>query len=184
MPCEESFSGPPPLPSECQPTDPPTITATSSPAIALYNGLLVADMSAAESISIIRSLIHSPHQIAAARSLRGKDAQGLIEFIDQVIPPSCSVVTLLGLGKLNTPCRSLHCQSWMRSFENKICKTCETLPASYILRQECISIGSVRYYGGFADVSEGQYLGCRVAIKHLRIGMKDASNTVFKVLKF
>ena len=66
----------------------------------------------------------------------------------------------------------------------KICKTCETLPASYLLRQECISIGSVRYYGGFADVSEGQYLGRRVAIKHLRTGMKDASNTIFKVLKF
>ena len=58
------------------------------------------------------------------------------------------------------------------------------LPASYLLRQESIRVGNVRHYGGFADVSEGEYLGHRVAIKHLRIGTKDASNKIFKVLKF
>jgi len=66
----------------------------------------------------------------------------------------------------------------------KMCKTCEVLPASYILRQEFIGVNNVRCYGGFADISEGECLGRRVAIKHLRIGVKDASNRVFKVLEF
>ena len=66
----------------------------------------------------------------------------------------------------------------------KICKACGMLPASYILRQEFIRVGNVQYYGGFADVIEGQYLGRRVAIKHLRIGTKVASDRIFKVFRF
>ena len=64
----------------------------------------------------------------------------------------------------------------------KICKTCEMLPATYLLQQDFICVGNVRYCGGFADVSEGEYLGCRVAVKHLRIGTQDLSNKIFKVL--
>ena len=56
------------------------------------------------------------------------------------------------------------------------------LPASYILQRESIHVGNLRCYGGFADVNEGEYLGRRVAIKHLRIRAKEASNRVFKVL--
>ena len=66
----------------------------------------------------------------------------------------------------------------------KICKAREMLPTSYVLQQEFTCISGVHYYGGFADVSEGEYLGCRVAIKHLRIGTKDPSNKIFKVRKF
>ena len=66
----------------------------------------------------------------------------------------------------------------------KVCKTCELLPASYLLREELISIGNIHCYGGFADISEGKYLGHRVAIKHLRFGAKDAFNKIFKVPKF
>ena len=63
----------------------------------------------------------------------------------------------------------------------KVCKSCELLPASYVLRPDLIYVGNIHCYGGFADVSEGKYLGRRVAIKHLRFGAKDAFNKIFKV---
>ena len=66
----------------------------------------------------------------------------------------------------------------------KMCKACQILPASYTLREEFISVGNVRCYGGFADINEGEYLGRRVAVKHLRVRAKDTSDRVFKVLKF
>ena len=66
---------------------------------------------------------------------------------------------------------------------SKICKTCEMLPASYILQQEPMRVDNVRRYGGFADVSEGEYLGRRVAVKYLRFGTKDAFNKIFKVFE-
>ena len=65
----------------------------------------------------------------------------------------------------------------------KVCKTSELLPASYILREELIRVGNIRRYGGFAEVIEGEYLGNRVAIKHLRFGTEEAFNKIFKVLK-
>lgn len=58
------------------------------------------------------------------------------------------------------------------------------LPTSYVLQQEFTYISEVHYYGGFADVSKGEYLGCCVAVKRLRIGTKDPSNKIFKVCKF
>ena len=61
------------------------VTSTSSPPVAiLYDGLRVTDMSGDETVSNIRSLLHSSSQITAARNLRGKDAQGFINLIDQV----------------------------------------------------------------------------------------------------
>jgi hypothetical protein len=65
----------------------PLVAAAPSPSVAiLYNGLRVADMSVAESLSKIRSFVHSSSRIAAARNLRGKEAQELIDLIDQVRP--------------------------------------------------------------------------------------------------
>ena len=64
----------------------------------------------------------------------------------------------------------------------KVCKASELLPTSYVLREE-VCIGNIRRYGGFADVSEGEYLGNRVAIKHLRFRTEDPFNNIFKVLK-
>ena len=57
------------------------------------------------------------------------------------------------------------------------------LPASYILQQEPTCADNIRCYGGFSDVSEGEYLGRRVAIKYLRFRTKDTFNNMFKVLK-
>jgi hypothetical protein len=41
-------------------------------------------------------------------------------------------------------------------------------------------VGKVHYFSGFADVSDGEYLGCSVAIKRLRVS-EDDSDKVFKV---
>ena len=67
-----------------QRTDPPAVGPSSPQTTILYNGLVVADTSLAESVSNIRSFIHSSSRIAAARNLRGKEAQQLIDLIDQV----------------------------------------------------------------------------------------------------
>ena len=57
-------------------------------------------------------------------------------------------------------------------------------PTSYDLQQESLQVGVVQCYGGFADVSKGEYFGRRVAVKHLRFGTRDPSNRIFKVLDF
>ena len=62
----------------------PAINILSSPAAILYDGLCVVDASVAESISNIQSFMHSSSRIAAARNLRGKEAQRFIDLIDQV----------------------------------------------------------------------------------------------------
>ena len=54
------------------------------------------------------------------------------------------------------------------------------IPASHILQQELIRVGRVHYHGGFAEVSNGEYLGRPVAIKSLKIGDGD-SNRAFRV---
>ena len=63
----------------------------------------------------------------------------------------------------------------------KICKDREILPVSYLLQQEFIHANTLHCHGGFADVSEGDYMGRRVAIKDLRFGTKDGSKKIFKV---
>jgi len=168
-----------------QRTDPPVISASSTPVAILYGGLHALNMSVVESVSNIRSFMHSSSRIAAARDLRGKEAQGLIDLIDQVngawlhrdnIRETEHGIQVIALPELDERLRRqcLHLLS-------KICKACETLPASYILQRELKCVDNIRCYGGFADVSEGEYLGRRVAIKHLRFGTGDAFNGIFKV---
>ena len=53
------------------------------------------------------------------------------------------------------------------------------MPASYILQQELIRVGRVCHHGGFADVSDGEYLGRPVAVKCLK--MEGDSDRIFKV---
>ena len=64
----------------------------------------------------------------------------------------------------------------------KMCKDCKTLPTSYIVQKGALSVGDLHYSGGFADVGTGDYMGRRVAIKHLRFCTKDGPDGVFKVL--
>ena len=46
----------------------------------------VTGISVSESVSVVRSFVHSPSCVAAARNLRGKEAQCLIDAIDGVSP--------------------------------------------------------------------------------------------------
>ena len=67
-----------------QQTDPSVINTSPPPAVDLRDSLRVADMSVVESVSNLRTYIHSPLLIAVARNLRGEEAQEFIELIDQV----------------------------------------------------------------------------------------------------
>ena len=69
-----------------QRTASPVINTPSPPVVIdiLSNGLRVTGRSGTESLLNIRTFMHSSSRIAAARNLRGKAAQGLIDLIDQV----------------------------------------------------------------------------------------------------
>lgn len=62
----------------------------------------------------------------------------------------------------------------------RICKTQGILPSPYILQKEDIHIGEVRDKGGFGVVSDGEYHGNTVAIKHIKMGEGDPDK-IFKV---
>ena len=65
-------------------TNSPATGASSSPTTTLHDGPHMSNLPAAASISNIRSFIHSSFWIATAKNLRGREAQGFIDFIDQV----------------------------------------------------------------------------------------------------
>ena len=117
-----------PYPQQIQSSE---IVAPSSSAVVLYNGLRAAGVSITESVSNIQSLLHSPYRIAAARSLRGQEAQGLINLggtqLQRRDTPRCWGT------ELNVTCRSLHCRKSVKSSENNVC-TCFTRSAK---RAEC-----------------------------------------------
>ena len=54
---------------------------------------------------------------------------------------------------------------------------------SIYLQNGSPSVAALHNYGGFADASTGDYLGCRMATKHLRFWAEDVPDRVFKVLK-
>jgi len=62
----------------------------------------------------------------------------------------------------------------------KSCKACKLLPASYVLQKVHICVVDTCCCSGFADAGEGEYLGRRVTIEHLRFGTKDAFNKILK----
>lgn len=77
---------------------------------------------------------------------------------------------------------SLDHKLWQRGLRllSKICEAHKITPSSYVLQLELLRVGQVRYYGGFAEVSDGEYLGSPVAIKCLKINEGD-SDRIFKV---
>jgi hypothetical protein len=143
------------------------------------------DIASAEGLSNISTLVHSPSKITMARSLRGDDAQRLIDLIDQVSDSRRRPhgrMLLLTIGQLLTPPHLDEKPS--RRFSRllyKICKACGILPASYVIQLELTHVGEVEWSGGFADVSKGEHQGRPVAIKQLRIGTNDEFDKVFKV---
>ena len=98
------------------------LNGTNSPATAsasLHDSSHVTDVSVTESVSIIWSFIRSQYSITVARSLRGKEAQRFIDFIDRVRDQlrDCGASQY----ELNLTCRLPHCQNSMKSFENNVC---------------------------------------------------------------
>ena len=82
----------------------------------------------AESVSSIRTFMHSSSRIAAARKLRGREAQSLIDVIDRVCGPS---LQRDGVWGTNLGCRPSHCQNWMRTSGSNVC-TCFTNSAKLV----------------------------------------------------
>ena len=74
---------------------------------------------------------------------------------------------------------------WKRGLRllSKICKAQRILPTRYIPRSESIRVGSVRGSGGYSVVSDGEYLGCTVAIKDIKTNGGDF-DSIFKVRVF
>ncbi|KAF9651759.1 kinase-like protein [Thelephora ganbajun] len=106
-----------------------------------------------ECLSEVGSLLNCSSKITVARSLRGNEAQAFVDFLDR-----------RGLRLLS-----------------KICKAQRIIPASYVLQGRSIRVRRAHGRGGFADVSNGKYLGCPVAIKRLRMHEGD-SDRIFRRL--
>ena len=127
-----------------------------------------------EAPSEVQSLLCCPNAITVARSLEGREAQILIDFLDGVsrLPTTHALTTSKGKSQTQVLVGScLDRKSWQRCLRllSKICKAHRTLPTSYLLQQEPVHIGSVHFHGGSADVSDGEYMGSPVAIKRLKI---------------
>ena len=133
--------------------------------------------------------MHSSSRIAAARNLRGEEAQGLIDLIDRVSGIQFQHAYVRGTERWMQALTLPELEGNLRLRKQclhllyKVCKACELLPTSYLLRQELIRVVSFRCHGGFEEVSEGEYLGRRIAIKNLNFKANNASNEIFKAPK-
>ena len=150
-----------------------------------WDAVFSMDIASAEGLSNISTLVHSPSKITVARSLRGDDAQRLINLIDRVSDSRRRPhdrMLLLMIGQLLT--LSHLDEKPSRRFSRllyKICKTCGILPTSYVIQLELTHVGEFGWSGGFADVSKAEHQGRPVAIKHLRIGTNDKFDKIFKI---
>ncbi|KAF9647138.1 kinase-like protein [Thelephora ganbajun] len=162
MPCEADFSGALPL-LRSQRIDHLVIDSLD---VQFWTNIYSMEITSNECLSEVRYLLNCPSKIALSKRFRGNDAQTFIEFLDQVLARSY-----------------LDDKLWRRGLRllSKICKAHTIIPSSYILQEEQIHVGRVHYHGGFADVSDGKYQGCTVAIKQLRVDKGD-SGKIFKRL--
>ena len=71
---------------------------------------------------------------------------------------------------------------WRRTLRliRKISQAQGILPSSYILQTDEIRVGELRAEGGFGVVSDGEYQGNIVAIKHIKMSEGDPDKN-FKV---
>jgi len=182
MPCESGPSGTfPPL--RPQRTDRrPTESLNIRPWTSIYS----MEITSSECLSEVRSLLSCPSKITLVRSFGGNEARKFIDFLDRVsklCAPCSSKWATEGAKYVQVLARScLDDKLRQRGLRlvSKICEAHRIIPSSYIIQQELIHVGRVYYHGGFADVSNGEYLGSTVAIKHLRMGEGD-SDRIFKV---
>ena len=121
-----------------------------------------------------------PVKIILARSIWGNQTQTFIDSLDQV---SSYCVSHLRNSWCRTQVLVQSCldgklqQRGLRLL-SKICKTHRIIPSLYILRWDLVHVGQVHYKSGSAAVSNGEYLGCPVAIKHLMMDKADADVTL------
>lgn len=178
---------PHPFESTMQDSFQPTASEIRWPADTLFwDTIFSMNITSAECLPNISTLVHSPSKISEARSLQGDQAQSLIDLIDQVCDsgrrPSVPRVSTDRKTQLLTP---LHLeQKLFRRCSRllyKVCKTNRMLPASCTIPPELICVGEHERSGGFADVNKGEYQGRHVAIKQLRIETKDGFDKIFKV---
>ncbi|KAF9784796.1 kinase-like domain-containing protein [Thelephora terrestris] len=120
------------------------------------------EITSEESLSELWALLSNPSRVAAARNLQGDEAQTFIDFLDKV----------LGQPRLDDKLR--HRSLLLLS---KICKAHTIVPSSYVLQEELLHVGRLCRHGGFAEVSNGEYMGCPVAIKYLKTNEEDANRT-------
>jgi hypothetical protein len=79
--------------------------------------------------------------------------------------------------KRNLPGRFKLCQSWIR----KVARQTGTLPTSFILQGVKKESENAVAGGGFADVYVGTYASQKVALKVLRVFVKDNRRRIIKV---
>jgi len=135
-----------------------------------------------ECISEVQSLLGCSFKITLAMSIQGNEAQTFVDLLDQVSRLWVPCVRSLGYRPqaLARSCLESKLQQRGLRLLSKICKAHGIVPSSYILRQELVRVGLVHYRSTFAVVSNGEYSGCPVAVKHLKINKGD-TDTMFKV---
>ena len=146
-----------------------------------WSDLHALEITSTECLSKLQSLLNCPSEIAAARSLKGNDAETLINFLDRVSEPCASCLSELTyqMQVLEQSCLDVKLRQRCLRLLSKICKAQRVIPASYLLQKESIHIGGVLDHGGFSEVSDGKYLEYFVAIKDLKTN-KDDPDKMFK----
>jgi len=147
-----------------------------------WTSIYSAEITSSERLLAVRSLLSCPSKIAVARSFKGNEAQTFIDFLDRVSEVCAPRHTNLRFKPqvLTKSCLDDKFRQRSLLLLSKICKARSILPSSYLLKQKFIYVGRVHYHGGFAEVSNGGYLGSAVAIKSLKTNEED-SDRIFKV---
>jgi len=147
-----------------------------------WTSLCTMDVTSDECLSKVQTLLTCPFMIALVRSFRGNQAQMLVDFLHHVSRLCASYSDHSKPWSQVLSCSRLDKKLWQRCLRllSKICNAQAIIPASYILQHEVTYVGSFHEHGGFAEVSNGQYLGRPVAIKNLKMNKGDPDK-MFKV---
>lgn len=105
-----------------------------------------------ERVSLITSIFSDHDEAEAVKRLRGDDAQSFIDAIDEMF-------------NLLTPRLRRKCLGTLR----KTCSRQALLPRSVQIPLCYDRLDNPLYRGGYADVWKGEYRGCPVAVKALRV---------------
>ena len=154
----------------------------NSPDDQFWTSIDSAEITSGECLSNVQSLLRSSCKIAVARSFEGVEAQTFIDFLDrvgEVCMPPFNGSRFQKQVLIQVPLDDKLRQRGLLLLY-KICKARRITPSSYLLRKEFLRVGRAHCRGGFADVSDGEYLGNPVAIKCLRMEGED-THRVFKV---